>query len=352
MGQKEIIEYKIIIDKVVQTPQTENIQQSTYSAIIKLPLNAKFLVIENNQDTNIFKIATNSANEQTLASTLIKLSVPFIKSNTLIINEENIDNIVCNIMNSMSIRKTYPPTKIMFENKQLYIKIVDAIETEDEEENPQITEYFYSNCRDIDVYLYTKVFKEQDYTYEITVTGHIKQIEKYVDSFATYERISINQGTHMKIGDKIQKLNELKSYRSSIINALKKREFEDTSTEDKKKQIKDIITSLKESIELNNNKDIKRYIEDIKKYNGLKLYSSKEDNTWLLEYIKCWEEIFNNMEKHTFVSDIESPIIKRMHKCPYCDIYSNDISNLQNHITFTHNTKFRKDISFKMQYIY
>lgn len=49
----------------------------------------------------------------------------------------------------------------------------------------------------------------------------------------------------MKTEDEIQKLNELKSCRNSIINALKKRKFEDTFTEDKMKQIKEIIASLK-----------------------------------------------------------------------------------------------------------
>ena len=102
---------------------------------------------------------------------------------------------------------------------------------------------------------------------------------------------------------------------------------------------------------MNENKDIRRYIEDIKKYKGAKLYSNNEDNTLLLEYIKCVDEIFNNMEKYTFVSDIKDSIITKMRKCSYSDMYSNDTSNLQNHITLTHNTKFRKDISFTLQYV-
>lgn len=81
-------------------------------------------------------------------------------------------------MNGMSIRKTYPQAKIMFENKQLFIKILDTIGTEDEEENPQLTEWFHSNCRNIDVCLESKVLNEHNHTYEITVAGYIKQIEK------------------------------------------------------------------------------------------------------------------------------------------------------------------------------
>ena len=236
------------------------------------------------------------------------------------------------------------------EKKQLFIRIQDTIETEDIEENPQLEECFYSSCRDIRVYLESKTFNLHEQSYNITLIGYMKQIEEYIDKFATKERITIIQGTLMNNEEEIQYINEIKAKRKSIIESIKKQEFDERSTEVKKKQIQEIINNINTCIKDNKNDDIRRYTEELKKYNGLQLYSSNEDNTWLWEYIKIGEELINNTESHTFISTNEEDVTTKMYKCPHCDIHCNDIHNLQNHIVFNHKAKLRYDISFIMQY--
>ena len=346
----EIQEYEITINNIIQTSTTEERKQSIYKAIIKLPLDVKFWVKEDKQETNTFVISTLRTNEQTLINALIKNNIPFMKGKTYIINEDNTDVIIWNILNNESIEQTYIPPKIAFEKKQLFIRVLDTIETDDIEENQQVSEYFYSSCRNIGIYIESRTFNAQNHTYDITLIGHMKQIEEYIDEFSTNERISIIQGTLMNKEEEIQYINDMKTNRKSIIDAYKKQEFDEIPIEEKKNQIQQIISNLSTSIKCNKNDDIRRYTEEIKKYNGLQLYSSNEDNTWLWEYIKTGDELLNNTENHTFISTNEEDITTRMYKCPHCDMYCNDIHNLQNHIVFNHKAKFRNDISFIMQY--
>ena len=352
---QDIQEYDIILNT---SKHANNINSNKYAKIkaaMKLPLDCEFWVIENSKDdSNVYTIISNSSNDKCIINKLDALNIPFMKGNKYTINEENINALIWNLLNNMSIEHTCKQHKFLFDKKHLYIRAIHTFEQHEVLSKDQEKMNFYENCRNFEIFLENIEHHKDNNECEVTIIGHMKHIEAYIDAFNAQDDTCITQGISMNTEEEKQKLNFLQEERSETIKTLIEQEFVDMPMDIKKQHAYQIINEIKEMIKNNKKSEISERIASLEKYKRLKLFTNNDEHTYWIEYINKWDDMLINNEEDVYISNVsqkhENTILTLMIKCPYCDIYYNDVNNLQKHITSVHNKKIRYDISFALQY--
>ena len=193
----DIQEYDIIINNKEQVIDINAKKYAKLKAIMKLPLDCEFWVIENNKnDSNTYTIMSNASNDACITNKLDALNIPFMKGNRYTINEDNINKIIWNMLNNASIDHTYKQHKLQLDRKHLYIRAIHTFESRNEISSKEEKENFYDNCRNMEIFLENINHNKDNCTCEATIIGRMKDVKVYMDAYNAYDNVTITRCHH------------------------------------------------------------------------------------------------------------------------------------------------------------
>ena len=328
-------------------------EMEKYSTITKLPISDTFWIRTNSdmsEERKYFTIATKMSEKENTIKNLIKLNIPFTVENTLEITEENTDIIIREILTSKSISISFKDTNIIRERSIIHLVVKITLNSDTNFDIKTIKKLFYQDFKDKKI-LICDIIQESN-EYNIYITGTLDQMEQLRNAMNDNIRMEIIEGDFINNETEKQYMINKELEKKQIIKEAEEEEFNSLTIEDKSRVIKELMESLKSNIIDNNKNDIRTNISNINKHIGLQLYNDDNTTTWYMKYIRHGEQMFDNQTKLLFKDNdigVKEEMVN-MIKCPHCNIICNNITWIQNHLTFDHGIKLRNDIPFTLQY--